>query len=162
MIGNADIEKAVQVVWENHLHSLFQAFWGSDTEHESLEDDEAEPGHPHPYCVYELRSQSTISRMTSAASTGRREIRNVPLAFKIHSKQLSSSSLSSKQLAADLAAEVMGIYGGHPTVVPKTLTLDNGCVLQLQYQNDFGLKTGDTEHVWQIDYIVTADVPVAA
>ena len=162
MIGSADIHKGVQTTWNNFVHSSFEAHWGGDLDHESLHDQEGEQGFFGPFCVYELKPGNITDRMTAAVSAGRREIRDVPLEFRVHTKQTTGSPKSAKQIAADLAAIVMQIFGGHPTIEPKPITLDNGSVLIAQYQDDFGMKTGETEHSWHVNYILRIDLPVAA
>ena len=163
MIGNADIEKAIQVIWDAHLHPAFAANWGSDTDHESLHDEEAEPGFEGPYCNYELGRGTTEHRMTKATeSEGRQEIRSVPLEFRVFVKQTPDTPKSARQLASDLAGSIIEVFGGHPNVKPKTPTLDNGSVIQMQYQNDFGMRVGEAEHSWRINYSILVDVPVAA
>lgn len=99
--------------------------------------------------------------MTKAGSSqGRMEIRIVPVVFNIHAR--SSVSYSAKALACLLADEVLKVFGGHPEVVPTVPTLDHGHCLISTYQSDNGIRTGEDEHQWVIEYNFTLDVPTAA
>jgi len=98
--------------------------------------------------------------MTANTTAGRREIHQVPWEFRIHAKEIDGDARSAKEIAADLCEEVMKIYGGHPTVAATDMALDNGNFLLAQYQNDYGLNTGDKEHLWVIVYMLLVDVPV--
>ena len=55
----------------------------------------------------------------------------------------------------------MKVYGGHATVSPQPLTLDNGAVLLTQYADDFAIRTDDDLFQWVIVYNIRVDVPVA-
>jgi hypothetical protein len=73
----------------------------------------------------------------------------------------STSSYTAKELATALAEEVVKVFGGHPEVVPVTIGLTHGNVLQVQYQTDFGTRTGDQEYLQIIRYQILIDIPVS-
>jgi len=158
--GSLDVHAAVVAAW--NLDTPFQVYWpaGSIGAFPVLHDTEAGPAQPMPYCIFGFQATNVIGRM-SGTDTNRRELRNVPLSFSIHTRTFSGVSKSAKKVAGELVNLVMALYGGHPSIVPAELVLDMGGVLQLQYQNDYGGRTGDDEYSWMINYLVQVDVPVA-
>jgi len=53
----------------------------------------------------------------------------------------------------------MAKLGGHPAYRPVGIPyMDYGQVLQFQYQNDYGIRTGDEEYRWTIEYLIKLDV----
>ncbi len=163
-VASADIHKAVNTVWDaSTLDASFKALWDADvdtTEFPVLHDQEATPEQPFPYCVYEISSSSTTDRMSGVGSTIR-EIRDVSWVFHIHAREVDGDGRTAKEIAAELAEEVMKVFGGHPTVAATDLSLDNGGFLISTYQNDMGIKTGEDEYQWNVIYIFKVDVPVA-
>ena len=162
MSGTADIHKAVATLWESSgLATTFQSYWSTADRslHVSLNDGEASPKCPAPYCVFSGRKPNIASRMSPTTdSTANRQIHDHPWTFDIHAKQ--TSLKSAKEMASDMAAEVLKVFGGHPTEEPTDLTLDNGWVLNCQYQGDWGEREGDTNHKWTVEYNIRVDVPV--
>lgn len=161
---SADIHRAVNSLWNSSgLDDLFTALWPSDitdSEFQVLNDGEAGPAQPMPYCVFEQGAGSTTARMSSRGSVIR-EIRDIPWEFRVHARAVSGDSRTAKEIAAYLIEEITKVYGGHPTDNPTALTLDNGNFLIAQYQNDYGIRTGDDEHEWIVGYLFRVDVPVA-
>lgn len=162
MIGAADIHKAVATLWESSgLNTTFQSYWdvADRSLHVSLNDGEASPACPAPYCVFSARMPNVSSRMSpTTTTTANRALIDHPWTFEIHAKQ--TALKSAKEMASDMAAEVIKVFGGHPTEEPQELALDNGWVLNCQYQGDWGEREGDTNHKWTIEYNIRADVPV--
>lgn len=162
---SADLHKGMNLLWDNHgLNNSFKVNWAlaDRTQFEALNDQEAAPGTPFPYCIFEQSPGVTLSRMSASVDTEeRREVRDIPWSFRIHSKQIEGNSSTAKELAADLADAIIKIVGGHPTVVPFTIPLDHGNVLQTQYQTDYGIDTGDEEYEWFLAYLIRVDIPVA-
>ena len=164
MIGTAALHKAVSKVWDySSLDGRFKDLWGSSvtaSEFPVLHDQEAGPGQPFPYCVFEQSVGSTIDRMSGGVSA-LREIRDIPWSFHIHAKRISADPRSAKEIAAELAEDVMKEFGGHPTVKAQDLVIDIGNVLVNQYQGDYGVRTGEEEYQWIVNYVFKIDVPVA-
>lgn len=164
-IGQADIAKAVVSVWNNNgLNAVFKSHWlaANRSEFAVLCDGEGESGHPFPYCVFGIGGGKTQSRMTGRASTTtHQELRDIPLQFKVYARE-TGGNRSPKELASDLAEEIMKIFGGHPTVAPKLddFALDNGAILINQYQMDFSVREDEQIWGWVIKYIIKSDVPV--
>jgi len=161
-VASADVHKAVTAVWNaSTLDALFQALWASGVgEYTVLNDQEAAPNQPFPYCVYELTLSSTTDRMSGDGSTIR-EVRNIAWNFHVHARQVDGDARTAKEIAAYLAEEIMKVFGGHPTVAATDLSLDSGGFLISEYQSDFGIRTGDQTHRWDIQYIFKIDVPIA-
>lgn len=161
---SADLHQGINTVWDTQgIDWTFKKLWEENLRDSfaSLNDQEAPPGQPFPYCIFEQSPGITATRMTGHDKNERHEIRDIPWSFRIHAKQIEGLSKTSKLIAADLAASVIGLFGGHPTIVPKKISLDNGDVLLTQYQTDFGILTGDKEYSWDILYIIRIDYPVA-
>lgn len=163
-VSTADLLKALNTAWDaSSLDATFKALWGAEfvaTDYEVLHDSEATPGQPFPYCVLESSAPGTVARM-SGGIDALREIRDIPLIFNIHASTVTGDSRTAKEIAATLAEEVMKVFGGHPTQAPSgVITLDNGNHLITEYQNDYGIRTGDEEYQWRIDYLFRLDVPV--
>ena len=161
IINSADLHGGIQALWTSSLlDAKFTAFWavGDIGGFPILHDAEATPGNPFPYCVFNVLPATTTARMTGHDASEKHEIRDTPIQFLIYTEN--GSVLTAKRIAADLAEEVIKIFGGHPIVAPTDMTLDFGAVLINQYQNDFGLRTGDNEHLWTINYLARLDVPM--
>ena len=159
--GSAQLEEGLVALWNSSgLNALFQAFWTATQilANPVLHDTEASPGQAFPYCVYNVTTPTTISRDSGHDSIEKHEIRDTPIEFRIHAQ--SSGGLSAKRIAADMANEVIKIFGGHPSVSPTAMTLTDGGVMLNQYQNDFGLRTEDDNHLWMINYLAKLDVPM--
>ena len=162
IVNSAQLHEAIQSLWTSSgLDAKFTAFWsaGNITEFPAvLHDAEAAPGNPFPYCVFNVLPATTTARMSGHDSLEKHEIRDTPIEFRIYTKD--GSVLTAKRIAADLAEELLQVFGGHPTVVPTDMTMTNGFVLINQYQNDYGVRTGDTEHLWIVTYLARLDVPM--
>ncbi len=163
-ILSADIAKAINTRWNiSSLDNNFTALWKSGvtaSQWIALHDTPpASPGQPFPYVVYELGVGATTDRM-SGDTNSNREIRDIPLDFRVHARAIDGDSRTAKEIAADLAEKIVEVFGGHPTVAPPDITLDNGNFLISQYQNDWGIKTGEDEYQWNVSYLIRVDVPV--
>lgn len=163
-VGSADLHKAVNTAWAaSTLDATFKALWEADIEADEfpvLHDQQATPNQPFPYCVYLQDTGVTADRM-SGGNTSLREVRDVPWSFHVQARAVDNDSRTPKEIAAFLAEEILKVFGGHPTETPTGLTLDNGNYLIAQYQNDFGVRTGDNEYRWDVNYVFRIDVPVA-
>jgi len=164
-VGSADIHKAVTTLWtDSGLNWEFQKFWaaGDRTKFTALNDAEATPDGPWPYCVFEQEAGAVQTRMTSAnddADEGG-EIQDVPFQFRVHARQVDTDARSAKGIAAALIDLIMQKFGGHPSIKPQVMELDNGSVMTVQKLNDFGVRTGDTEYEWVLSYNFKIAVPV--
>jgi hypothetical protein len=163
-IGSADIAAAFASLWQSSdLDAKFRELFpaadaGVQGQFLTLEDTTAPPGQPWPYCIYELSGPRTSARMSGASGGLRNEIHDYPIKLSIYARPIENDSRSEKEIAAALAALVMGVYGGHPNVIPQALSLDNGGTLPVIYQNDAGVRVGDDEYLWMVNYLIRADI----
>ncbi|MCK9570111.1 hypothetical protein M0R72_14300 [Candidatus Pacearchaeota archaeon] len=165
MIGKADLITAINAVWDaSTLNASFQALWAAGvvgSDFPVLHDQEASPDQPYPYVVMEISTGSTTDRMSGGASSIR-EIRDVPCKFNIYAQDIAGDVRSSKQIAADLAEEVMKVFGGHPTQSPTgSMELTNSNHLITSYQDDYGILIDTDKYQWIVSYVFKVDVPVA-
>ena len=164
-VASADIMKSINAAWNaSTLDATFKALWPDPTDatFPVMHDQEASPGQPFPYCVAEQFTGNTTDRM-SGGPDSLREVRESTVRFHIHTMPVDGDLRSEKEIAAYLAEEMMKVFGGHPTVAPTaTLALDNGNVLWMKYENDFGIRPDETYYEWLLHYAVMSDVPVMA
>lgn len=166
-IGTADLHTAIAAAWTSAgLDAVFQALQPAGTDADRwpiLNDAEAAPGQGSvpPYCVVEFERPRRLSGMTSVqgSSGEHREVREHVLRFHIHAA--AASGKSAKQVASELAAEVVEVFGGHPSVSPSAApSLANGNVLALRCEADWGVRTEEDRWQWVVEYSVKVDVPV--
>ena len=84
----------------------------------------------------------------------------MPIQFRIHTKEISGDTRTSDEIAADLADKIMAVFGNDETANTPTLTMDVGVVTQTSYISDFGVREGDEEYRWIINYEFLIDMPV--
>lgn len=160
-----ELDEAIATAWDAaSLDDQFTTYWaaGQSAEFAVLNDQEAGPGTPMPYCVYSSEGTSVATRMTQTPddTANRREFHNIPIEFHVHARAAGGSS--AKAIATTLAEEIMKVFGGHPTSAPSTLSLTNGSILNVQFQNDFGVREGTEEYQWVVKYLCQVDVVMAA
>lgn len=161
---SAALHKALVAVWDTSLDFEFKRYWSVADRDEflALNDGEGAPEQPFPYCIFEVTGGDTNARMTGHDKDERHEIHDVPVMFRIYARTHDAGGDTAKDIAAHLAEQITVYYGGHPTRKPKTMTLDQGTVLLMQYDTDFGVRQGEEEHMWQVNYMARLDVPMAA
>lgn len=164
MIGAADLWKAINVAWDaSSLDASFKAYWDDPTETEFpvLHETEAEGKQPFPYCVMTVENGTVQTRMSQEAGV-KRHIRAYPVEFHVHAREIATETGGAKEVAADLAEEIMKVFGGHPSQSPTgTLTLDNGAHLLTQYESEFSVREDNDRYKWIMNYLVYVDIPVA-
>jgi len=162
-VATADLLKAVNTIWDaSALDAVFQALWDAGVvvaEFPVLHDVLAGGEQPFPYCVFEVTEGTTTDRMSKGVNDVW-ETRDVPINFRVHARDVDGDARSSKEIAADLAEEIMKVFGGHPTQSPDTPSLDNGNFLIATYQNDFAVREDEDHYVWTIGYNCRLDIPV--
>lgn len=162
-IASADVMKAIVAGWHaSGLTPIFNTHWSAANRSEFavLNNQQAEGAHPFPYCVFELDGGRTANRMTGASSAYLQENRDIPCQFRINTK--ATDDESALEVAVRLAGEVMAVFGGHPTTAPRmdNYQMDNGHILQFQYQTDYGIREDIENHKWIVMYRILTDVPV--
>jgi hypothetical protein len=164
-VGQDDLLQSINTVWDaSSLDVAFKALWTATPDGDDfpvLHDAEAGGEQPWPYCVFESQPGTVVARM-SKGNDDLWMIRDEPSMFKIHACEVDGDSRTAKQIAAYLAEEVMKVFGGHPTVAPESMTLDNGDHLVTLFQNDYSMREGDSCWMWTVSYIFRIDVPEMA
>ncbi len=162
-VATADLHRAIEAAWDAAgLDDAFKALWDdpTDVDFVVLDDQEAAAEQPFPYCVMDQTSSATTDRM-SGTGDSLWEVRDVSVSFNVQARRRAGDARTAKEIAVALAAEIMKVFGGHPVESPAELSLDNGNFLLAEYQNDFGIRTGEDEYQWRVDYLFRLDVPVA-
>lgn len=163
-VGTADLHEIIVTLWEaSALNAAFNSYWSASDQNEFpvLNETEAEAAQPWPYCVFHPEEPQTPVRM-SGSGNSKREIRDVPGTFKVWARYHGTSS--AKSIAADLAEEILKVFGGHPTVqsaISDAVDLNHGQLLIVQYEKDFPVRMGNEEYCWTIKYNFRLDVPVS-
>lgn len=160
-IMSAALHRAIASVWNEHLNPVFLSYWneGDRSIFPTLHDGEATPKQPFPYCVFVLQPGDVQFRMTGHTPVENHYIRRIQGEFNIHTKSI--HNMSAKAFGSILAETLMAKFGGHPTEQPVTFPeLACGYVLQVSYIDDYGVRTGDDEYQWVVDYEFLLDVPV--
>lgn len=159
MSGSTSLQAAIATIWEaSGLNAAFQAYWSvaNRSLFMTLNDGEAAPGTPFPYCVFKATRPNVRQRMTLSGKQSR-QIVDQPVEFVIHAKQ--TDTLSGKEVAGTLMVAVLKHYGGHETVEPYDLSFR---ALQTQYQGDWSEQEADDIWAWHIEYMVRQDLAFMA
>lgn len=163
MILSLDLHRAIVKLWDDFsISDSFTDHWsaGDTDEYIALADTEARPQTPLPFCVYELTEVDVDHRSSGLDGDSRvREMHQFDLSFHVYAQQVAGQS--AKSLAGELAEAIIAKYGGHPTIAKEEMTLTDGGIPLVQFENDFGVPVGDEEHHWLINYRILADFPMA-
>jgi len=164
-VGSAAIAKWVTSIWSSSgLNAKFKALWSEDTgEFVSLNDQEARPKQPWPYCVLG-EITGAIADNQSQEGSKLFQTRNYSVMFGVYARAITGDSRTAKGIAAYLAEEIMKVFGGHPTVGPhaalQSTSIDDGGLIIVQYLRDYGMLLGDDEYQWIVDFNVMADISI--
>lgn len=163
MAGTAELHKAVKDAWDTaNLDNWFKNYWSAADRNANivLHDAEAAPGTPFPYCVFEIMTGNVTTRMSGTSGINYM-VMDISWRFKIFAQQ--AGAYSAKTVAITLADKLLEVFGGHPspTATPASLDLENYGFLITQYLRDYGMRVGDLEHLWVIEYLIRLDMPVA-
>lgn len=167
-VATADLHKAINTAWDaSGLDATFRALWTAAEiatgDFLTFHDQEAMPDQPFPYCVMNDTPVSGVSRMSGEGDDQLQEIRDIGVTFNVYAGLVDGDSRTAKEIAADLAEEIMKQFGGHPTdAAAQTLSLDNGNVLLVEYQSDYPVLASENIYQWIIEYVIRVDVPVMA
>lgn len=165
-IGQAKLHNALVNRWANGgLSTLFESYWAEDAigEYTVLNDGEAGPNQPWPYCVYVLSESKPTIRMTGPENQNW-EVRDTSLEFHIFA--LAIGSEGAKEVAARLAERVMARFGGHPTEHPAPVEVVGGDILIMKFMGEFGVRAeksgSEEEWKWIVKYQIRQDVQSAS
>jgi len=159
-VNAAAVYKGIVNTWSAAgLDSVFNQYWDESfrSSFPVLHDQSAGPRQPWPYCVMDAFGVSSIGVMSGGPDSVNQEY-SVSLTFHIFAKR--TNGKSAKELAAELAEEVQKVFGGHPSVSPRNIVLDNGEVFLCRFERDYGEAIGDDEYTWIVEYDCRIDMPV--
>lgn len=152
--GSWTVDEGIAARWKSsNLDAVFRAEWDAGNDgYLPLNDEEARPETPFPYCVYEKGEPDIVQHHTGAASgADHQQIQRIPVQFTIHAK--STASESGKQIAKRMAVEVITAFD--PGTDSLTMTPD--CHIITYRGPDFDVRTGDEEWAWVILYDLLID-----
>lgn len=155
--GLWNVERAIVARWRDAgLNERFRAEWDNpaNANYEPLNDGEARPTPPGPYCVYNLGVPRKTSSMSGKTSDTTIEVSAVPLEFRVHA--VTSGRESGKSRAARLAAYVAEAFD------PATpLDICGDSWVQTSRTADNALRLGDDEWVWVLIFEITFEATYA-
>ena len=164
MAGIAELHKAMNTAWDTAgLESEFKNRWAlaDRSSYVALNDTEAAPGTPWPYCVYESPAGDVTDRMSGPSDSVNYMVMDVPWYFRVYA--MDSQGVSGKAISVALAEKIIETFGGHPSPASSPVDLDivgYGHLLT-QYQNDYGTAIGEQQYLWTIEYLIRLDMPVS-
>ena len=153
-----DLHAAIAALWlSSGLDEKFRQHWTNENsaEHLTLNDAQAGPNTPWPYCVYSIMPNSVVNRMSGDGPTDKHEHRMHFCRFTIHARQ--TTAKSAKEMAAMMAEEVVRVFGGHPSSSPQSME----GVIQSTLSTDQGMRTETTSYSWLLDYEFLMESSVA-
>lgn len=162
MSGSFDLHKGIVIRWEaDGLDWEHEKYWPAAERDNSLALWEAgtiPKEAPLPYTIFEISDSDVRYRMSGSTSTSKYHVRNIPVSFRTYAQE--SGVNDAKTVAKIIADLIMQKFGGHPTAAHKSIPLDNGSVILMQYQSDYGIAQDESVYAWFVNYIALVDVPV--
>jgi len=166
------LHKGLIIRWEtDKLDWEFTKLWATASRTRFIpliDGDRATEGQPFPYCLFSVEAGEVLGRMSGTSDDPvnlKWHTREVPVFFTVFAQPTSGDSRDAKTIAADLALKIMASFGGHPDPAaqgsPGGIPLDYGQVLQLSYQDDYGVSMDDDVYQWNVNYNALLDFPVA-
>jgi hypothetical protein len=153
--GSHLIDCGVAARWEEtNLDAAFRSYWPQDDKrdrYEPLNDDEARPDCPHPYCVYER--EPPIDKGHSTGGTPATEYRylDVPILFRIHAK--ASGSDSAESVAETVAMLVKRAFDPGTPLLGIAPDRHLGTIAE----EDWTLREGDQEWMYVVRYLIKTE-----
>jgi hypothetical protein len=142
--GSWDVWKAVVARWTlMGLTAKFTTHWakGTSSSYAALNDGEARPGTPAPYCVLEQGTGLRDYRSSHESDSSKTRVTDSTLfQFRLH---------GNKTHLVALVQEIADAFDNAPLVVEG-----GSCHLDIQRQPDFSVREADTQWVWVIPYEV--------
>jgi|TARA_Y100000310_G_C20693571_1_gene823968 hypothetical protein len=155
--GSWTLHEAIINRWdEKDLDADFKALWPDDTEtrYPVLSEDGPELGAPSnppgPYCVYGIQAQNNLTHMTGKTSTTELQFQPHLVQFVIHAKE--TSSATAKSIAQGLAKLVATAFDDM-----TALDISPDAHVVTIRQPDFGVREGEKEYAWTLQYLITID-----
>ena len=157
--GTWELGAAIIAQWrEERIDDQFRAYWPTSDQSASspptLNEGEARPDQPGPYCIYNILPGFKTGETTGDTSTEQVVYYDVPVRFEIRAK--SNNGKSGKTIAAALAAEVARAFDPD-----MQLIMNNDCHTQTRRDDDLVIREGDEEWaiVLQYTFSIEARLP---
>jgi len=151
--GSWELHEAVVSHWvDSGLDDRFRDEWidGTDATYEPLNDTEARPEPPGPYCVYTISEPNTIGHSSGTDAETERQYLEYTLTFVVHAK--SDSVSSGKRRCKDLAKKIAEAFD------PKNaLPVCNDAWISTERGPDVSQRLGDEEWGWSLTFTVKID-----
>ena len=152
--GSWTIDEGVIRRWElENLDAEFRAYWSdpSAMQYSPLNDGEARPTPPGPYCVYEKQIPIVEGHDSGRSSATTNQSQRVTVQFTIHAK--STAALSGKAIAKALAEKVCAAFD--PDRGPLDIAPDS--LVETIRGADWHIREGDQEWAWVVTYDYVID-----
>lgn len=155
-----DVAQAVPALWASSgLDEYFTEYWTNDQKADFLVlgDEEASPDQPWPYCVFE--SVASVTQRRSSASTAqknRQEQNEDTLRFHVFAKD--TNEKSGKLICSELVDQILKVFGGDPETIHRDIPLQNGTVINQEYNQTILQKEGEENWKATVIYSVTYEL----
>lgn len=151
--GSWTLHEAIANRWdEKSLDADFKALWtvSNETRYPVLSEKEAPANPPGPYCVFEIDPQNNLTHMSGVTKATENQFIPYIVQFTIHAKE--SSTLTAKQIAKNLAKLVATAFDDM-----TALDISPDAHVITVRQPDFGVREGEEEYLWVLQYLITID-----
>ena len=151
--GAWTLHEAIVNRWDDdNVDADFKVYWPDDTEirYPVLNDEMAPANPPGPYCVYEVQPQNNITHMTGKTKTTELQFQPHLVQFRIHAQE--TSLLDAKTIAVALAKVVAASFDNM-----TALDISPDAHVTTIRQPDFGVREGEQEYAWVLQYLITID-----
>ena len=155
-LGTWRLDEAVESHWNKHqLDADFRRKWSNPTAttYQPVDDGQARPSPPGPYCVFTSETPTIVARMTGTRSGETRVIVSWPFTFAVHAK--STASESGKEISQWLARKVAEAFDPNQPV-----EIDGAAHVQTERGPDWPRREGDDETVWTLRFRWLVDASI--
>lgn len=152
--GSWLLDRAINARWDDRgLDARFRDYQQDvdAVEYEPLNDTEARPTPPGPYCVYEKGTPTVLGHSGGTTPTTERQYLRVPLQFTIHAK--STATASGKEIVTTLAKLVAAAFDPEN----EALCMEPDAHVNTFRGPDFCIREGEDEWAWVLMFDVEID-----
>ena len=152
--GSWTVDEGVALQWAaKNLDATFRSYWAAGNDgFTPLNDTEARPNTPHPYCVYSAGTGRVVARSSGLVRDSKKREEAIPVSFTIHAKPV--GALSAKSVAKELAKRIKSAFDPQ-----NRLDFTPDCHITTLIQTpDFGVREGDNEWMWVVSYDFHIDI----
>jgi hypothetical protein len=146
--GSWTLDEGIAARWEAQgLDATFRAEWpAGNTGYAPLNDGEARPETPQPYCIYEKSQPLIVGHHTGAVGGEAQQLQQIEVQFTVHAK--STNNESGKAIAKRMMTAIMTAYDPGTT----KLSILPDCHIVVYRGADFHVREGDEEWAWTVLY----------